>query len=104
MKDMLGTPIKKGDLVAYGARSGNTGKLKIGIITDVEKGSIISGTGNHRTYDWKNKKDIDEYDFVCSGVQGHGVDGSKLLRLGDSIYSNHPDIYDTLREKAEKFL
>lgn len=101
MRDMLGNTLVKGDFVAYGARSGNTGQLRLGIITNPEKGSIVTGTGYHQTYDWKTKTDIDKWSFQCSGVQGHGVDGGKLLKIPTS---SAEDVYRELYEKAEKFL
>lgn len=100
MKDTRGTELHVGDLVAYGARSGNTGELRIAIITNVDKKAIISG-------DYRQKWDVEkrtysgEYEFNCSGVQGFGVDGAKLLKL-DPIYYN--DVYAILLEKSSKYL
>lgn len=98
---MLGNKLEKGSFVAYGARSGNSGELRMGIITNVKKGSIVSGTGSHRTYNWEKKKEVDEWTFSCSGVQGHGVDGSRLLKLEPE---HCQEVYDILYEKAKKYL
>jgi hypothetical protein len=101
MKDMLGNKLVKGDFVAYGTRSGNTGQLRLGIITNPEKGSIVTGTGHHRTYDWNTRTDIDKWTFECSGVQGHGVDSGKLLKIN---VTEHINAYNQLYDKAKKYL
>lgn len=101
MKDMAGNTLNAGDMVAYGARSGNTGELRIGIIVNPEKAQMLSGTYTHRTYDWQTKEEVDEYNFNIGGSLGNGVHGSRLLKLDPMI---HNDIYTLLVTGAEKWL
>lgn len=100
MKDTRGTELNVGDLVAYGARSGNTGELRIAIVTNVDKKAIISGD-YRKKWDVEKRTYSDEYEFNCSGVQGFGVDDAKLLKL-DPVYYN--DVYAVLLERANKWL
>jgi hypothetical protein len=101
MKDMLGEELFKGDFVAYGARSGNTGQLKLGIITDTEKQTIVTASANYRTYRDGVQLEEKEYYIECSGVQGRGIDGDKLLKIDKHF---HPNEYALIYEKAKKYL
>lgn len=48
--DVMGRAVVKGDFVAYGVRDGNSGGLRVGIITDTdqEKGKVQVLTYDHR--------------------------------------------------------
>lgn len=89
MKDRLDNDLQKGDLVAYGFRSGNTGGICLAIVTNPEKRAIYSG----------------------GSQQGYGVSGEKLIRLGNQLEVNAcpynsklKEQYKILIENAEKWL
>lgn len=100
MRDQAGQSISRGDFVVYGARWGNSGHIKLGIVTDTDRGSIITGDFNC-VYDPEKKEYTDKSEFQCSGVPGHGVSGFKLLKLPSYVYQN---AYNILYEKAKKYL
>lgn len=101
MRDMLGNTLNKGDLVAFGARSGNSGELRMGIITNIEKAQLLTGKGYHCSWDYKTEKEVDEYSFYINYTVGTGVDESRLLKLEPTSYQ---EVYDQLAEKAKKYL
>lgn len=99
MKDQAGKELAVGDFVAYGARSGNSGALRLGIVTNIEKSSILTGS-YYQTYN-HDKQDYDGYSFDSSTTQGHGVDGGRLLKIVPSVA---PEAYLELMKNARRFL
>lgn len=80
MTDKLGKELKKGDLVLYGYRSGNTGGICFAIVTNPDKNAIFSG----------------------GYAQGFGTSGDKLIRVADEHEISACPYNDAWRKKYEQ--
>lgn len=94
MKDMFGTELQKGDLVAYAARRGSSSAIFLSIVIDTEKKGILSGRCG-----WSSDK------FVANVNPGYGVHSNKLILI--AVPTNlraWGEEYSILKEKAKKYL
>lgn len=82
MKDMLGTEVKDGDIIAIGMRSGNVGALALRVVIDADRRKVKGRFGGIGTLgEWNNN-------FIkLETSQLQNKLGYEML----DVYSNHLD-------------